>query len=88
MRKRELTDIHSRFVNASSTFSRESVFTSAPPRYIGFYLEDKITELGGKYERAKKPLEPHVVVDGQLYTGQNPASAKPLAEKIVQGLKK
>ena len=28
------------------------------------------------------------MVDGKLYTGQNPASAKPLAEKIVQDLKK
>jgi len=33
-------------------------------------------------------MEAHVVVDGQLYTGQNPASAKPLAERIVQDLKK
>jgi len=50
-------------------------------------LEDKITELGGKFESAE-PWKPHVVVDGKLYTGQNPASAKPLAERIVQDLKK
>ena len=51
-------------------------------------MEDKIVELGGKYERASGLGEGHVVVDGQLYTGQNPASAKPLAESIVKGLKK
>jgi putative intracellular protease/amidase len=49
-------------------------------------LEDKIVELGGKLEKAG-PFEPYVVVDGKLYTGQNPASAKPLAERIVQDLK-
>jgi len=53
---------------------------------VGFLLEDRIVELGGKYEKAD-PLQPHVVVDGKLYTGQNPASAKPLAERIVQDLK-
>jgi len=55
---------------------------------IGFFSEDKIRELGGKFESADGLLEPHVVVDGKLYTGQNPASAKPLAERIVQDLKK
>jgi len=50
-------------------------------------LEDKIGELGGKFECAE-PWQSHVVVDGKLYTGQNPASAKPLAERIVQDLKK
>jgi len=53
---------------------------------LGFLLEDKIGELGGKYERAD-PWQAHVVVDGKLYTGQNPASAKPLADRIVQDLK-
>jgi len=50
-------------------------------------LEDKIKELGGKFESAGI-FQPYVVVDGKLYTGQNPASAKPLAERIVQDLKK
>jgi len=43
-------------------------------------------ELGGIFEKADL-FQPHVVVDGKLYTGQNPASAKPLAERIVQDLK-
>jgi len=49
-------------------------------------LEDKIVELGGRFENAGL-FQPYVVVDGKLYTGQNPASAKPLADKIVQDLK-
>jgi len=58
-----------------------------PIEDLGFYLEDKIIELGGKFECADR-WQPYVVVDGKLYTGQNPASAKPLAERIVQDLKK
>jgi len=57
-----------------------------PVEDIGFLLEDKITELGGKFESAAGLMQPYVVVDGKLYTGQNPASAKPLAERIVQDL--
>lgn len=30
------------------------------------------------------PLEPNIVADGNLYTGQNPASARPLAEAVVR----
>jgi len=50
-------------------------------------LEDRIKELGGKFECAGL-FQANVVVDGKLYTGQNPASAKPLAERIVRDLKK
>ncbi|EIN07488.1 class I glutamine amidotransferase-like protein [Punctularia strigosozonata HHB-11173 SS5] len=53
---------------------------------VPFLLEDKLTTLGGKYEKADKPWGPHVVVSGNLYTGQNPASAKPLAEAILKAL--
>jgi putative intracellular protease/amidase len=50
-----------------------------------FLLEDKITELGGRYS-SKAKGEPHVVVDGRLITGQNPASAIPMAKQLVQKL--
>lgn len=69
--------------------SNENSFSqTAFSKDLGFWLEDKINELGGKFERATNPLDPCVVVDGQLYTGQNPRSAKPLAESIVQDLRK
>ncbi|TFL02774.1 class I glutamine amidotransferase-like protein [Pterulicium gracile] len=54
---------------------------------IPFSLEDKISGLGGKYEKAAEPWGVHVVVDGHLVTGQNPASAKSIAEKIAELLK-
>jgi len=47
-----------------------------------FLLEDKISKLGGYYSSAGKSQE-HVVVDGRLVTGQNPASAIPMAEVLV-----
>lgn len=50
-----------------------------------FLLEDKIAELGGRYS-SKAKGKPHVVVDGRLITGQNPASAMPMAKQLVQKL--
>jgi len=50
-----------------------------------FLLEDKIIELGGRYS-SKAKGKPHVVVDGRLITGQNPASAIPMAKQLVQKL--
>lgn len=50
-----------------------------------YLLEDKIKALGGHFSAAKKG-QPHAVVDGQLITGQNPASARLVAEKIQAAL--
>ncbi|KAJ3572465.1 hypothetical protein NP233_g3074 [Leucocoprinus birnbaumii] len=52
---------------------------------IPWLLEDKIKELGGAFERAGD-WQPYVVVDGKLITGQNPASAEPLAKKLLEAL--
>jgi putative intracellular protease/amidase len=45
--------------------------------------ENRLLELGARYSCAA-PFERHVVRDGNLMTGQNPASAGPLAEAILQ----
>lgn len=50
-----------------------------------FLLEDKITELGGLYS-SKAKGKPHVVVDGRLITGQNPASAIPMTKQLIRKL--
>jgi putative intracellular protease/amidase len=52
---------------------------------IPFLLEDELQKLGGNYERTED-WGVKVVVDGKLYTGQNPASAGPLAERIKKDL--
>jgi putative intracellular protease/amidase/quercetin dioxygenase-like cupin family protein len=41
---------------------------------VPFMLEDRLISLGGHYSSAADG-QPHVVVDGNLITGQNPASA-------------
>ncbi|MDJ0114150.1 type 1 glutamine amidotransferase domain-containing protein, partial [Rhodococcus erythropolis] len=48
-------------------------------------LETRLRELGGKFSKADA-WSPYVVVDRKLYTGQNPASSKPLAARIVADL--
>ena len=49
-------------------------------------LETRLRENGAKFENADA-WSPHVVVDRNLYTGQNPASTRALAEKLVGALK-
>lgn len=52
-------------------------------RKAPWLLEDKLIEAGVRYSKATLPLRPHVVVDGNLYTGQNPQSSEKLAERLV-----
>ncbi|MBB1052835.1 type 1 glutamine amidotransferase domain-containing protein [Dietzia sp. B44] len=49
-------------------------------------LEDKLVELGVEYSSAAEPWGSHVVVDRNLYTGQNPQSSEELAKRIVSDL--
>ena len=49
-------------------------------------LEDRLVALGAEYTKAAEPAAPYVAVDGNLYTGQNPASSQELAERLVKDL--
>ncbi|MFD7075144.1 type 1 glutamine amidotransferase domain-containing protein [Nocardioides sp. NPDC059952] len=46
-------------------------------------VEDRLKAEGGLYSSAPEGWAEFVVVDGNLYTGQNPASARALAERLV-----
>jgi putative intracellular protease/amidase len=46
-------------------------------------VETRLVDLGAEYSKASEPFASHVVVDGELYTGQNPASSVAVAERIV-----
>lgn len=48
-------------------------------------LEDRLKEAGADYFKGF-PLRPHIVVDRNLYTGQNPQSSTPLARRLVTEL--
>jgi len=50
-----------------------------------FMLQDKLIERGALHIYGK-PWKQNVVVDGRLITGQNPASASKVAEKIIEYL--
>lgn len=52
-------------------------------RKAKWLLEDKLVESGVAYEKGWLPLRPFVVVDRNLYTGQNPQSADELANRLV-----
>lgn len=49
-------------------------------------LEDRLREGGAHYSKAALPMMPCVVVDRQLYTGQNPASSEELAQRLLRDL--
>lgn len=55
---------------------------------VPFLLQDELTARGADYHSALLPMLPHVVQDGQILTGQNPASSEPLARQLIELLLK
>ena len=53
---------------------------------VPFMLEDALVAEGAQFSAAD-PWQVKVIVDGRLMTGQNPASAGPLAGEIVKALR-
>lgn len=68
---------------------RVSGFTNSEEAGVGltevvpFLLEDELKARGGNYEKAED-WAPLAVVDGQLITGQNPASSAPVARELIK----
>jgi len=52
-------------------------------RHLLFSLERALKLNGGNFKRSSRNWQPNVVEDGALITGQNPASAAPLADRLV-----
>ncbi|GAA1481927.1 type 1 glutamine amidotransferase domain-containing protein [Gordonia sinesedis] len=50
-------------------------------------LETRLKEQGADYSSGF-PLRPHIVVDGNLYTGQNPQSSEKLATRMIADIRK
>ncbi|WP_033543850.1 type 1 glutamine amidotransferase domain-containing protein [Planococcus sp. CAU13] len=55
-------------------------------RHIPFSLEQVLKERGGLFKRASVPMAACTVQSGRLITGQNPASAKGVALKLLDQL--
>ncbi len=56
-------------------------------KVVPFLVEDMLKENGGIYSRGKT-WEAYAVQDGNLITGQNPASSALVAELLLKMLKK
>lgn len=56
-------------------------------RVVPFLVEDELQAKGGLFSKAAD-WTPHVVQDGILITGQNPASSGPVARKLMEELAK
>lgn len=53
---------------------------------VPFLVEDMLRENGGNYSKAEN-WKPHVVTDGHLITGQNPASSEGAARALLRQFK-
>jgi putative intracellular protease/amidase len=53
---------------------------------VPFLVQDMLVESGGKYSKGPD-WQPHVVTDGKLITGQNPASSAAAAQAVIAQLK-
>ena len=52
---------------------------------VPFLVEDELQAKGGRYSKGAD-WAPYVVQDGQLITGQNPASSGPAARRLLEAL--
>lgn len=66
-----------------AAFSNDEEEAAGLTKVMPFLLESKLKDRGAKYSKA--PLwQKHVVTDGRLVTGQNPASANETALQAIQ----
>ena len=71
---------------------RVNAFTNSEEEGVGlkgvvpFLLEDRLRELGGRYEKGPD-WQPYAVRDGNLITGQNPQSSELVARHILDALR-
>lgn len=66
-------------------FSDEEEAAMELTKVVPFLIESTLKAQGGKYERGAM-WQPHVVRDGRLVTGQNPASSRGTAEQTLAAL--
>jgi putative intracellular protease/amidase len=67
-------------------FTNDEEETVKLDKTVPFSLENKLKELGGKFEKSEN-FKPFVVNDGWIITGQNPASSFLTAKKVVELLR-
>ena len=75
--------IHDKYLTAFSNMEEtlSSRVSEAP-----FSLEDRLREAGAHFTKTRLPFTQYIEMDERLVTGQNPASAKKIAKKLVEEL--
>lgn len=68
-----------------TSFSDDEEREVGKAQIVPYLLETTLRERGGDYRKVAS-FDPHVEVDGRLLTGQNPLSARLLANAIVEAL--
>jgi putative intracellular protease/amidase len=68
-----------------AAFTNEEEAAVGLTEVVPFLLQDALEARGAHHTAAPK-FRPHVVVDGRLVTGQNPASARGVGEAVVKVL--
>jgi len=69
-----------------SGFSNKEEAAANMTNHVPFLTEDELKKRGGIYQEAPEIFTPFAVADGRLVSGQNPASAGSVAEKVLQVL--
>jgi putative intracellular protease/amidase len=67
-----------------SAFTNEEETQAGLAARAPWLLEDRIREAGGSFSTAETPWAPFSVVDGNVVTGQNPASSGEVAQRTVE----
>lgn len=67
---------------AVTGFSNTEEAAAGLTKVVPFQVEDMLKEKGGDYSK-KADWQPYVVTDGNLVTGQNPASSEPAAKAVL-----
>jgi putative intracellular protease/amidase len=75
--------VHGRDVTGFSNSEEQAAHGTG---LVPFLLEDELKRLGGRYSSGAD-WSTHVVVDGKLITGQNPASSEAAAERLLEALR-
>lgn len=67
-------------------FSNVEEVLAQRQKVVPYQLESELKVKGANYVKSKIPMKGFVVVDGQLISGQNPASAQKVAEAVKDKL--
>jgi len=69
-----------------NSYTNEEEIAGGMERVVPFLLESKLIHRGAKFEKSG-PKQKHIARDERLVTGQNPASAKGVAEAMLEELR-